>query len=205
MTGRTVVHDGVELPSGYRQSRTVDLKRDRTFAIAIQVIFIVTAASAVLIALSFRDYLGSEWSPFLSIPVILVAALAYMAAHEATHGVMLHLLTRVKPTYRLRFPFLTTGNHAYLTRQSAVIVALTPVVVWGALLAATLLVVPADYRVLVYVVLALNFAGSSGDVVETWVVARLPREAVVKDDGHLVRIFLPQTRRSGRGGLAPAE
>ncbi|WP_211219896.1 DUF3267 domain-containing protein [Glaciibacter superstes] len=84
-----------------------------------------------------------------------------MAVHEATHGVVLQTLTTVKHSYAVRFPFLTTGNHAYLTRRSAIVVALAPAVIWGILLVAALLALPQDYLLTAYILLALNFAGSA--------------------------------------------
>ncbi|WP_152545354.1 metalloprotease family protein [Microbacterium sp. CH12i] len=75
----------------------------------------------------------------------LAACLIYMAAHEVTHGVVLQVLTKVKPSYALLFPLVTTGNRAYLTRRSAVIVAVAPAVIWGLVLLAALLTLPQDY------------------------------------------------------------
>ena len=58
-------------------------------------------------------------------------------------------------------------------------------------LATGLLTVPEDFRLTAYVVLSLNFAGSAGDVVEAFLVMRQPRDALVKDDGDEVHVFLP--------------
>ncbi|MFD0047135.1 DUF3267 domain-containing protein [Pseudarthrobacter scleromae] len=101
------------------------------------------------------------------------------------------MLTRVRPTYAVRFPFLTTGNRAYLTRRTAVVVALAPCIVWGGVLLAALLTVPADYRITMYVLLALNFAGSAGDYVEVYVVSRQQPDALVQDDGDNINVFVP--------------
>lgn len=192
MTDQIPLRDGAKLPSNYRESQTIDFKKDRKFAIAIQAIFVAIAVMAVIIPLLFSVRLGTTWSPILTIPATFLAALIYMAVHEATHGVMLQVLTKVKPSYRVRFPFLTTGNRAYLTRRSTAIVALAPAVLWGVVLSAVLLTIPADFQLTAYILLALNFAGSSGDFVETFVVERLPRNALVKDDGNKIRVFLPQ-------------
>jgi Putative zincin peptidase len=120
------------------------------------------ALVAVGVALLLELPLESSWSSIFTISVTVFACLIYMAVHEATHGVVLHILTKVKPSYALRFPFLTTGNHAYLTRRSAVVVALAPAVIWGIVLVAALLTLPQDYLLTAYILLALNFAGSVG-------------------------------------------
>ncbi|MFJ6303195.1 DUF3267 domain-containing protein [Pseudarthrobacter oxydans] len=184
--------DTVELPPDYRPHRTVNLKKDGKFPAAVQGIFVLVALLAVSAALLLGLPLGSGWSPLVTVPVTLLACLAYMAAHEAAHGVVLQLLTRVRPTYAVRFPFLTTGNRAYLTRRTAVVVALAPCIVWGGVLLAALLTVPADYRITMYVLLALNFAGSAGDYVEVYVVSRQQPDALVQDEGDNINVFVPR-------------
>jgi hypothetical protein len=120
-----------------------------------------------------------------------------MAVHEATHGVVLHVLTKVRPTYAVRFPFLTTGSHVYLTRRSVAIAALSPAILWGIVLVVALFTVPAEYRLTAYILVTLNFAGSSGDYVEVVVAARQPRGALLQDDGSQIHVFVPQDQCSG--------
>lgn len=183
--------DAAELPDSYRRDDTIDLKKDRKLALAVQGGFVVLAALAVAVAWLANLPLQTEWNPFVAIVVTVVACLVYMIVHEATHGVMLQLLTKVKPSYRMRFPFLTTGGNAFLTPRSAIVIALAPMVVWAVVLIVALLLVPQDWRLTVYVVLALNFAGSSGDLVEVYVLSRQRRDALVQDDGDRIHVFLP--------------
>lgn len=184
-----------ELPRTYREHRTVDFKQDKKLAVAVQGLFVLMALVAGGAALLLQLPLETSWSPILTISVTLFACLIYMAVHEATHGVVLQMLTKVKPSYAVRFPFLTTGNHAYLTRRSAVVVALAPAVIWGIVLAAALLTLPQDYLRTAYILLALNFAGSAGDCVEVYVVSRQQPDALVQDVGDKVHVFVPQDSR----------
>jgi len=169
--------DTTELPRPYREHRTVDFKHDKKFSVAVQAIFVLMALVALGVALLFPLSLGTDWRLTISIPVTLFACLLYMAAHEATHGLFLQLMTKVRPSYAVRFPFLTTGSHAYLTRRSAVVVALAPSVIWGIVLIAALLTLPQDYLLTAYILLALNFAGSAGG----YLISRrgLPKVGVV--------------------------
>lgn len=168
MRDQARLRDTAELPPAYRAHRTVDLKKDRKFAVAVQGLFVLVALFAIAAVLLLDLPLVSRWGPIVTIPVTLLACLVYMAVHEATHGVVLQLLTKVRPSYAVRFPFLTTGNRAYLTRRSAVIVALAPGIIWGIVPLVALLTLPADYRLTAYILLALNFAGSAGDCVEVY-------------------------------------
>jgi hypothetical protein len=186
------LQDTTELPITYTEHLTVNLKKDKKLARAVQGIFVLVALIAVGAAFLLPIRRGTDWAPVVTIAVTLAACLVYMAVHEATHGVVLQLLTKVRPSYRVRFPFLTTGNHAYLTRRSAVIVALSPAVVWGIVLLVALLTLPDNYRLTAYIVLALNFAGSGGDFVEVYVVSRQRSDALIQDDGDDLRVFLPR-------------
>ena len=187
----TQQRDTAELPATYVQHSSVDFKKDRKIAIIIQAIFLVVAVLAVAIALLVELPLASAWHPVITLTVTVLAGLVYMAAHEATHGVTLRLLTGAQPTYRVRFPFLTTSSSFYLTRRSLVITALAPCVVWGVVLLIAMFLVPVDARLTVYILLAMNFAGSGGDYVETTLALRAPREALVQDQGHRFIIFRP--------------
>lgn len=191
MSSQRRLQDTAELPRTYREHRTVDFKKDKKFTVAVQGLFVLMALVAVGVALLLALPLETDWRPILTIPVTLFACLLYMAAHEATHGVALQLMTTVKPSYAVRFPFLTTGSHAYLTRRNAVIVALAPCVIWGIVLVAALLTLQQDYLLTAYILLALNFAVSAGDYVEVYLVSRQQPDALVQDDGGTIRVFVP--------------
>jgi hypothetical protein len=195
MSSPRLLHDTDELPRTYREHRTIDFKKDKKFTVAVQGLFVLIALVAVGVAVLLELPLETDWRPILTIPATLFACLLYMAAHEATHGVVLQLITKVRPSYAVRFPFLTTGNHAYLTRRSAVVVALAPSVIWGIVLVAALLTLPGDFLLTAYVLLALNFAGSAGDFVEVYVVSGQRPDALVQDDGGKLRIFVPLDQR----------
>lgn len=183
--------DTPELPTTYAKHRTVDFKKERKIAVLIQAIFVGVALLATAVALLFELPLASEWHPVITLVVTVLAGLIYMAAHEATHGVTLRLLSGAQPSYRFKFPFLTTSSSLYLTRRSIVITALTPCVIWGGVLLVALFVVPADARLTVYILLALNFAGSAGDYVEATLALQQPRGTLLQDDADQIHVFRP--------------
>lgn len=178
-------------PDGYQVASTLDLKEDRQAARTVQAGF--GAGIALMVGAAFVLDLptDSSWSVAVVALVTLVACLAYMVLHELTHGAVLWALTGVRPSYAVRLPYLSTGSPAFLSRRVLVVVALAPLVLWGAVLLALLPVVPQDLFLTVYVVLGLNLAGSAGDVLEAWVVSRLPGAALVRDDGSTTTVYLP--------------
>jgi len=98
------LRDTTKLPSTYREHRMVDLKKDKKFAGAVQGLFVLVTLVAVGAALLLELPLETSWSSILTISVTLFACLIYMAVHEMTHGVVLQMLTKVKPSYAVRSP-----------------------------------------------------------------------------------------------------
>ena len=174
-----------------RSALTLDLKEDRRAAVTVQAG--VAAAVGLLVVAAFVLDLpvDSPWPGWLVAVTTVIACLLYMVVHELTHGVVLQLVTGVRPTYAVRLPYLTTGSPALLSKRATAVVALAPMLLWGAVLLALLVVMPEELFLTTYVLLGLNLAGSAGDVVQTWVVARLPEHALVRDDGAATTVYLP--------------
>lgn len=183
--------DTLELPMTYHRHVTVDFKKDRKFFLTLQAVFLVVVLIAAAVALVLDLPLASRWNPGVTTLATVLSLVVYMAVHEATHGISLRLLTGTQPSYSVRFPFLSTSSSLYLTRRSLIIAALAPCLIWGTVLLAALFLVPADARLTVYILLALNFAGSAGDYLEAALALRQPREALLQDEGDRVHVFLP--------------
>ena len=180
-----------EVPVGYRLHSTLDLKEDPRAAVTIQVGFAAAVAGLVAAALLLDLPLDGSWHPAVVAAVTVAACVVYMVVHEATHGAVLWWLTKVRPTFAVRLPYLVTGSPALISRRQAVVVALTPVVLWGLVLLDLLRDLPAELFLTVYVVLVLNVAGSAGDALQAHAFARLPADALVRDDGRVTEVFLP--------------
>jgi hypothetical protein len=191
--------NSLRLPIGYECHLSIDLEEDRVFNRWVRAVFLGVAVAAVAAALGLNLPLETAWSPWVSVPVTVLAVLFYFSAHEATHGLALRWRTGIRPSYAFAFPFLTTGSPAYLNRGSTAFVALAPSLAWGVLLLAAFLLAPADARLTLYLLLALNFAGSGGDYAEAALALRQPPEALIRDDGAEIGVFLPA------GGHSPAE
>ncbi|WP_380166288.1 DUF3267 domain-containing protein [Jannaschia sp. R86511] len=177
-------------PPGLLAHRTTDLKHGRS-AVAVQVVFAVVAAAAVGLALTSDLPLAGGWGAVTTWLVTLALCGVYMVLHELTHGAALRLLSDSGASFSVRFPYLSTGSDACLTKARFVAVALAPMVVCGAVLLVALLTVPAAWFLTLYVLTALNLAGSAGDLVQVATVARIPAGALVRDDGSETTVYLP--------------
>jgi len=177
--------------AGYRHLTTLDLKADKQAARVVQLLFVVIAGAFAVAALLLDLPLASGWGRGVSVVVTLVACLLYMWAHEATHGVLLTAFSGHRSRYALRLPYLTTGNDAFVGRGVFLVVALGPLVLWGVVLLGLFVVMPSDAHLTVYILSALNLAGSAGDLFQAWWVARLPADAKLRDNGNQTTVMVP--------------
>lgn len=179
----------LQLPADHHLHRSINIQQDHR--VRIQTSSAVIALLAVAVVPLFDLPIRSGWPPGTLIAVIVLGVLLYFLVHEATHGVVAQLLTGRRSSYSFRFPFLRTGNTGILHRGALATVALAPVVFWGALFLIALFTVPMDFRMLCYVLLVLNIAGSTGDFVEAAIALRQPEGALLRDTGAELEIFLP--------------
>ncbi len=114
----------------------------------------------------------------------------YMMLHELTHGVFMQILSKKKPNYAFRFPYLTTGSLSYFNKTSFLIIALAPVIILGIILLILIFLVSNTVFLSLYVVLGLNFAGSAGDYAQVYYLSKLPNDVLFQDDGYETKVFV---------------
>ncbi|WP_018298125.1 DUF3267 domain-containing protein [Corynebacterium lubricantis] len=178
-----------QLPANYVLDHTINIQQDDKAK--IQGYFIAIALVAFAIALLFDLPITSDWHTGVVIVITIIAVVVYLALHEATHGIVAKWLTQTPSTYSFSFPFLRTSNTGFLTRRGLAAVSLAPVAVWGVVLLLALLVVPEDFRMTLYILLALNFAGSSGDCIEAAAALKQPENTLLRDNGDELEVYLP--------------
>lgn len=126
------------------------------------------------------------------IGITIGLVIIYMALHELTHGVFMQILSKKKPNYSFRFPYLTTGSQSFYNKMSFFIIALAPVIIWGIILMIVIAFIPETLFLSFYVVLGLNFAGSAGDYVQVYYLSKLPKNVLLQDDGNETKVFILQ-------------
>lgn len=75
------------------------------------------------------------------------------------------------------------GSEAYFTKKRYFIIALAPVAVWGVVLLALCMLVPAPWFWTVYLIQIGNIAGAAGDFYVVWRFAAMPPDILVRDAG----------------------
>jgi hypothetical protein len=176
------------LPVGYKPYSTINLS-DKKTALKIQYAFVGIAFIPFTIARLFDFPLTSSYSGWLTALVTVSLCFSYMFIHELTHGFFIQIISHQKPKYNLSFPYLTTGAEVYLSKRSFIVVCLAPVIIWGLILIGILMVVPDSWFLIVFIVLIVNFAGSAGDYFQFLKVLNIPKDALLKDDGHTTVVY----------------
>lgn len=181
------------LPKDYVQYHVVDLKNDKKTALAIQGIFLIIAGLMVFIAIHFQLPIKNDVPVFFKVIITLSFIFVYMIVHELTHGAMIRILSKSKPVYGIRIPYLYTGSLHYYTKFSFIIILLAPVVIWGLIIMFSLFFIPDSLFMSLYIVLALNFAGSSGDYVQAYQIKHLLKDVLIQDDGKNTSYYVKKT------------
>ena len=135
-------------PKGYRQVGAMDFVRNRRELLTVNGLALAVAVAMVAFGI-WRYPFAPTWN-FMRANVwtwFLLAAMcfAYISLHELTHGVLMHLLSGVKPKYGFKLCYAYAGSRAYFDRRSHNVIALAPLLVWGIALFALERALPAEW------------------------------------------------------------
>lgn len=185
----------VSCPKGYRQVGVMDFVRNRRQLLTVNIAALIAMAVMIAAGLILVPF-GPTWALIREKPwvmLVLVAMyLAYIPLHELTHGILMHLLSGVKPRYGFKLCYAYAGSRVYFDRFSHNLIALAPLVLWGAVLGVLERVVPGAWFWLFYIIQISNVSGSAGDVYCVLALARYPRDILIQDTGTRMRILAPK-------------
>ena len=122
----------------------------------------------------------------------LLGTLAYMLLHEAVHGVCIWAYVRRWPHFGFGGGYIWTGlKDAYFDKRSYLVIALSPVVVWGVVLLALGLALPAWFPAICFVQ-SINLGGAAGDYYVAHALRSLPDETLCNDTGVAMRFYVKE-------------
>lgn len=182
-------------PKGYRQIEVLDFVRSRRQLKIVAIGAIAVTVLMVACGLLFHPFaptwawLKANWWAWLVTPAMYVL---YIPLHELTHGLLMHALSGVKPKYGLKLPYAYAGSHVYFDKRSHNLIALAPLILWGAVLLTLERTLPAEWFWPLYITQISNVSGSVGDVYCVLHLFRLPGSIVIQDTGTRMRILAPR-------------
>lgn len=189
-----------ELPAGYGEIAHIDLQKDKRTAGMVNVAAMALMAVLLVLAhflfqpisgfFSMEAGMGVYWA---RLAVLIVGYAAYLVLHELTHAAAM----KAFGAGRVRFGF--TGLYAYagsledyFGKGAYRVIALAPLVFWGAALTVLLILVPSDWFWTVYLIQVGNIAGAMGDIYVTVKCAKMPPDLLVRDTGTEMFIYSAQ-------------
>ena len=195
------------LPSQYELHLTLDLAKNRRFAIGLNVVaaiffflfgglavLFLSAVRADTVIAILRALVWLQAAGVLAIILVLVALQFLMVVlHEAVHGAFFAVFTRERPAFGLKPPFAAyaAAPDWYLPRDQHLVTGFGPFVVITLVGVALLFVVPAAVVPPLLFIIVSNAAGAVGDFLMIAWLLRQPREALVKDTGSAITIYRP--------------
>ena len=182
-------------PKGYRQIAVLDFVRSRKQLKIVCYGSLTVVAVMLLFGLIAYPFgptwalLKSCWWSWLAVPVMY---LAYIPLHELVHGVLMHVLSGVKPNYGFRLCYAYAGSNVCFDKFSHNLIAVAPLIVGGAVLFSLERMLPSGWFWLIYLIQISNVSGSFGDVYCALYLMRMPRDIVIQDTGTRMRILAPR-------------
>ena len=183
------------LPADYVPLLSVDLQKNKKLAALVYAISAVIAAALVVLGIfavpeaKLFDFSAGFGIYFLRLLVLVAGLFAYIVLHELVHGVFMRFFSKMRVKYGFTLMYAYAGSDAYFDKSSYIIIALAPVVVWGAVLAVLCALVPPLWFWPIYVIQISNLAGAAGDFYVTARFLFLPRSILVHDTGTAMTVF----------------
>lgn len=162
-----------ELPKNYVEDKVVDAK-STSFGIYMN-IFAMILMALVLVPFYFWKIKDVEYNSneiLLMLIVFLVAYVAYMVAHELTHGVAYKILTRQKLSFGFSWSCAYCGvPKGYVNKKTALISLLAPFIVHSIWMLILIFVLPKSiWTSMLILLFACHFGGCLGDYYDTYLL-----------------------------------
>lgn len=193
------MHSTTALPEGYREYDHVNLQEDQKTALRVNlaavivlIVFIIVGHAAFVPMTEMFDSSGSFGSSMLRFAILLVAYLAYIVLHELTHAAVMKLCGAAKLRFGFTGLYAYAGSEAdYFSKSAYLLIALTPLVLWGIVFMVPLFLVPSGWFWTFYFLQLGNVAGAVGDIYVALRFCRMPKDILVRDTG--VEMFVYST------------
>lgn len=184
------------LPEGYALLRTVDLQKDKKTALCVNLLALVIAAvmavgGALAVPIrTFFDMSGGIGQYILRFAALIGGSVAYIVLHELTHAVVMRAYGAGKVRFGFTGIYAFAGSEAdYFPRRAYRHIALSPVILWGAVFALLCFLVPREWFWVVYLLQITNISGAAGDIWVTAAFTRLPADILISDSGVSMRVY----------------
>lgn len=181
------------LPDGYKEIKRINLEKDKKLFIIMNVLVAIVFFIMINIGVMFNPINFTIDKKFLLLFILtMILFIIYIIAHETTHGYFIKKFSGIKPHYGFAGLCAYAGSNAYFSKKHYIIIALSPIVILGIILAIINLIVPQHYFWLVYLIQMGNISGSVGDFYATYLMCKMPSDTLTQDTGVSIVMYSKQ-------------
>ena len=176
-----------KLPDGYNEILKLNLQNDKKPALLINLLaLLIMAAMAVIghmivpitVLFDFADGISVY---FLRLIALVPGTFVYIILHELVHGVCMKCFGAQKINYGLTGLYAYAGSMCYFTKKAYVVIALSPIIVWGIVLLTLNFFVNEQWFWVIYFIQIMNISGAAGDLYVTFKFSKMPKDILVQD------------------------
>ncbi len=183
-----------ELPVDYREIAVIDLDKNRREKTLVNVLSFALFAAVLLAGFLLQPLSGITAAFAGKIWALAGMLVVYVVLHEAVHGLMIYLCSRVKPRFGMQSVYFYAASSVYFDKKSYLCIAIAPLVLLGALLLLLHFLLPPDWFWVLLCTQAMNFSGAAGDLYCFVRVVGFPKEILIQDSGVDMRIYAPDQK-----------
>lgn len=182
------------LPEGYKPVLHIDLQKDKRLALLVNGLALLIGVILFGIAVcfvpvdSFMDF-ANPGMMLWKLAVLCGGIIGYVILHEAVHGVVMRHYCEAKVKFGFTGLYAYAGSEGYYCRRHYIIIALAPIVFWGAVLLLVNFLVPPSWFYVVYWIQVMNLSGAAGDLYVSWKMHKMPPDILVQDTGVEMTVF----------------
>jgi hypothetical protein len=184
-----------EKPESYYVYKEIDLVKDRSLLVFVNVLSVVIAVLMGTIGLliwmghlttdsALEGILNYRWI------FSILGMIAYVFLHEFTHGIFMKYYSGIKPVYGFKAVFAYAGSEALFSKRQYVVIALAPVVILGLILAVLNLILPYEWFWAIWIIQMVNVSGAAGDIYVMDMISKMPAETLVRDTGTAMTFYI---------------
>jgi len=183
-----------EIPNGYELYKKIDLAKDTKVAILVNAISLLIAfvvgVIGVVIIVSQNLLLNINISP-VDVILLFGAIILYITLHEAIHGICFKIFSGKWGNFGYKFLYFYAGSKAFYKKREYLIIGLAPIVLFGIIFLLLNIFLPPSKFIFFYILQIINLSGGAGDLYIAILMKKLPKDAIFRDHGISIEIYLP--------------
>lgn len=186
-----------DLPDSYEELCRVDLQKDGSLAVLVNILALVIFLAGGVIGHQFVPihtfYSMSDGMLlyFVRLATACAGVVLYVFLHESVHGIFIKHYSGRKAQYGFTGLYAYAGSEAYFNKRQYLVIALAPIVIWGIVLTVFLIFVPESWFWAVYFIQLINLSGAAGDLYVVWKFSGMRRDILIRDSGTDMTVYAP--------------